>query len=180
MGQRKKNQRKQRNKKRANERRASESENSEPESEHGRARRRASHSEGEISDAEEKIGVKTKFMKDLKPEGQPQGLPETKKILRRANSSDSDDDIKNGALKNADKTAGDAVTEAEVSGKCLESSGTHGESSEDERDDKTEDKKKKKKKKKGKKVSEKGDNCENATKSCFDHFKCNLVHELEM
>lgn len=176
LGQRKKNQRKQRNKKRAQERRASESENSEPESEHDKARRRAFHSEGEASDFEENNDGKKKFLKDLKPE---QGQPQAKKILRRVNSSESDEEVRDGTLKDA---AGDTKSKVEDHGNALPPLVTHGESSEDERDDKTDDsdKKKKKKKRKGKKVSENGDGCKIVTMAGDTDFKNSLILDLEV
>lgn len=177
MGQKKKNQRKQRNKKRAQERRASESENSEPDSELDKARRRAVHSEGEISDLEEKS--KSKFLKELKAEQNIQSIPQAKKILRRANSSDTDDDVKvQSDLLKTVNSAGDSAP-AEASGIALQSCVAQGESSEDERDNKTEDKKKKKKKKKGKKMTD-AENCKTITKPGCSDFKNDLILELEM
>ncbi|KAK3930946.1 Protein kintoun [Frankliniella fusca] len=175
LGQRKKNQRKQRNKKKAQERRVSESENSEPESEHEKARRRACHSEGEISDLEDKSREKNKFKKDQKTEP---STHQAKKILRRNNSSESDEETKDESSNktaNVASPAGDTVMKIETS----QPLGNHEESSEDERDEKTEEKKKKKKKRKGKKVTEQGDGCKIVSKEGTD-FKSGLVLELEM
>ncbi|XP_026276217.1 protein kintoun [Frankliniella occidentalis] len=175
LGQRKKNQRKQKNKKKAQERRASESENSEPDSEHDKARRRACHSEGEISDLEEKSKETNKFKKEEKIEP---STHQARKILRRTNSSESDEETKDESSNKTAKVAspaGDTVMKVETS----QPQGTHVESSEDERDGKTEEKKKKKKKRKGKKVTEQGDGCKIASKEVTD-FRSGLVLELEM
>ncbi|KAJ1530986.1 hypothetical protein ONE63_005821 [Megalurothrips usitatus] len=181
LGQRKKNQRKQKNKKRAQERKASESEYSEQESEQEKARRRSCHSEGEASDFEDKNNMKKKieFLKDLKVEP---CNPQAKKILRRTNSSESDDDVKEGKAigdRNMGNPAGDSSANSDTSGK-MKKSFTTDESSEDERDEKTEDKKKKKKKRKAKNVGENGDGCKVGIKKTDKDFQSDLVHELEM